>query len=56
MTWRQLLKKLVMSLILCVILGVWILGFYFCGKWELGMWMQIGKALGNRGNVMSGDR
>jgi len=50
------MKKLVKRFILCVILGAFILGFYLYAKWELGMWVKIGKALGSRTNVMSGDK
>jgi hypothetical protein len=50
------MRKPVKTFILFVILGACILGFYLLGKWELGMWMKIGKALGSRPNVMSGDK
>jgi hypothetical protein len=50
------MRKFVKTFILCVILGACILGFYLCGKWELGMWMRIGKAIGSHTNVMSGDK
>jgi len=44
------------TFIFFVILGACILGLYLYAKWELGMWVKIGKALGSRTNVMSGDR
>lgn len=50
------MRKPVKSFILFVILGAFILGFYFYAKWELGMWMKIGKGLGSRANVTSGDK
>jgi hypothetical protein len=50
------MRKAVKTFILCVIFGACILGCYLYGKWELGMWMQIGKAMGNHTNVMTGDR
>jgi hypothetical protein len=50
------MRKPVKTFIFFVILGACILGFYLCGKWELGMWMKIGKALGSRANVMGDDK
>ena len=49
------MRKLVKTFILFVILGAFILGFYLYAKWEIGMWMQIGKAIGSRTHVTSGD-
>lgn len=50
------MRKFVKKFILCVIFGACILGFYLCEKWELGMWMQIGKVIGSRTNIMGADR
>ncbi len=50
------MRKPVKTFILFVILGAFIVGFYLYAKWELGMWMKIGKALGSHSNVMSGDK
>jgi hypothetical protein len=50
------MRKLVKTFIFFIIFGACILGFYVCGKWELGMWMKIGKVIGNHTNVMNGDR
>jgi hypothetical protein len=50
------MEKPIKTFIFYVILGALILGIYLYAKWELGMWMKIGKSLGSRGNVMSEDK
>jgi hypothetical protein len=50
------MRKPVKTFILFVIFGAFMLGFYLYAKWEMDMWMKIGKSLGSRTNVISGDK